>query len=79
MGVHLTALAACNFFVIQAAYRSFEGLPKMVAVGVALNQTLEAQLPMYWIPVLKPLYNCILSTQGPTIWLPGLLGKDMHL
>ena len=37
--------------------------------------SLEAQLPIYWVPVLKPLYNSILSvTQGPTIWVPGLLG-----
>ena len=36
---------------------------------------LEAQLPIYWVPVLKSLYNSILSvTQGPTIWVPGLLG-----
>ena len=37
--------------------------------------TLEAQLPIYWVPVLKSLYKFILSiTQGPTIWVPGLLG-----
>ena len=37
--------------------------------------TLEAQLPIYWVPVLKTLYSYILSvTQGPTIWVPGLLG-----
>ena len=37
--------------------------------------TLEAQLPIYWVPVLKSLYNFILSvTQGPTMWVPGLLG-----
>ena len=36
---------------------------------------LEAPLPMYWVPVLKTLYNYILFvTQGPTIWVPGLLG-----
>ena len=36
---------------------------------------LEAQLPTYWVPVLKSLYNIILSiTQGATIWVPGLLG-----
>ena len=40
------------------------------------KQTLEAQLPTYWVPVLKSLYKCMLSiTQGPTIWVPGLLGK----
>ena len=39
---------------------------------------LEARLPTYWVPVLKPLYNFILSgTQGPTIWVPGLLGLYM--
>ena len=37
--------------------------------------TLEAQLPIYWVPVLKSLYTLILSVaQGPTIWVPGLLG-----
>ena len=37
--------------------------------------TLEAQLPRYWVPLPKSLYTCILSiTQGPTIWVPGLLG-----
>ena len=37
--------------------------------------SLEAQLPINWVPVLKSLYKCILSiTQGPTIWVPGLLG-----
>ena len=37
--------------------------------------TLEAQLPIYWVPVLKTLHIYTLSgTQGPTIWVPGLLG-----
>ena len=37
--------------------------------------TLEAQLPIYWVPVLKSLYTFIRSiTQGPTTWAPGLLG-----
>ena len=36
------------------------------------KQSLEAQLPMYWVPVLGSLYKCILSiTQGLTIWVPG--------
>ena len=36
---------------------------------------LEAQLLLYWVPVLKPLYDFTLSvTQGPTISVPGLLG-----
>ena len=36
---------------------------------------LEAQVPIYWAPVLKSLYELVLSvTQGPTIWVPGLLG-----
>ena len=40
-----------------------------------LLDTLEAQLPIYWVPVLETLCNYILSvTQGPTIWVPGLLG-----
>ena len=39
---------------------------------------------IYWVPVPKSLYNFILSvTQGPTIWVPGLLGKEksfsMHI
>ena len=39
-------------------------------------EALEAQLPIYWVPVLKSLYNFLRSvTQGPTIWVPGLLGK----
>ena len=39
--------------------------------------TLEAQLPIYWVPVLKFQYEIILSrTQGPTIWVPGLLGTS---
>ena len=39
-----------------------------------LSNTLEAQLPIYWVPG-KSLYTFILSiTQGPTIWVPGLLG-----
>ena len=38
--------------------------------------TLEAQLPIYWVPVLKSLYTFVLSiAQGPTIWVPGLLGS----
>ena len=37
--------------------------------------SLKAQLPIYWVPVLKSLYNFILSgTKGPTIWVPGLVG-----
>ena len=37
--------------------------------------TLEAQLPIYWAPVLGCLYKPILSiTQEPTIWVPGFLG-----
>ena len=36
---------------------------------------LEAQLPIYWVPVLGSLYKLILSiTPEPTIWVPGLLG-----
>ena len=39
------------------------------------NLTLEAQLPIYWVPVLGSLYELILAiTQEPTIWVPGLLG-----
>ena len=31
---------------------------------------------MYWVPVLQSLFEFILSmTQGPTIWVPGLLGS----
>ena len=37
--------------------------------------TLEAQIPICWVPVLKSLYKFILSTtHGPTIWVSGLLG-----
>ena len=37
--------------------------------------SLEAQLPIYWVPVLGSLYKFILSiTQEPTRWVPGLLG-----
>ena len=37
--------------------------------------SLEAQLPIYWVPVFKSLYKFVLSTtQGPTVWVPGLLG-----
>ena len=36
--------------------------------------SLEAQLPIQWVPVLGSLYKLILSiTQEPTIWVPGLL------
>ena len=36
---------------------------------------LEAQLPICSVPVLNTLYSFILSVpQGPTIWVPGLLG-----
>ena len=37
--------------------------------------TLEAQVPIYWVPVPRSLFKFILSklTQGPTIWVPGLL------
>ena len=44
---------------------------------MAKGQTLEAQIPIYWVPVLESLYKFILSiAQGPTIWVAGLLGKD---
>ena len=44
---------------------------------MGMFQSLEAQLPIYWVPILKSLYNCILSvTQGPTTWVPGLIGND---
>ena len=40
---------------------------------------LEAQLPTYWVPVLNTLYSFILCvTQGPTIWVPGLLGSSLY-
>ena len=47
--------------------------------------SLEAQLPIYWVPVLKSLCKFILSiTQGPTIWVPGasrvcVIPREMHL
>ena len=41
----------------------------------SFHVTLEGQLPIYWVPVLKSLYKSILPVaQGPTIWVPGLLG-----
>ena len=44
------------------------------------NLSLEAQLPIYWVPFLKPLYDFMLSvTQGPTIWVPGLLGFHVYI
>ena len=47
--------------------------------GLIQQSTLEAQLPIYWVPVLKSLYKSILSVaQGPTIWVPGLLGAYKH-
>ena len=40
--------------------------------------TLEDQLPICCVSVLKSLYKFILSiTQGPTIWVPGLLGLSV--
>ena len=43
---------------------------------VSILLPLEAQLPRYWVPVLKSLYQFSVSiTQGPTIWVPGLLGS----
>ena len=37
--------------------------------------SLEAQLPVYWVPFLGSLYRPILPiTQEPTIWVPRLLG-----
>ena len=42
------------------------------------NTSREAQIPIYWVPVLQSLCKLILSiTQGPTIWVPGLLGLVM--
>ena len=41
--------------------------------------TLEAQVPIYWVPVIGSLYKLILSiTQEPTIWVPGLLGYSLR-
>ena len=52
-------------------------MPRIVEV---ITNTLEAQLPIYWVPVLKTLYNYILSVaQGPTIWVPGLLGTIVYV
>ena len=42
--------------------------------------TLEAQLPIYWVPVLGSLYKLILPiTQEPTVWVPGLLGIYIYI
>ena len=44
------------------------------------QEALEAQLPIYWVSVFGFLYKLLLSiTQEPTIWVPGLLGKDKDL
>ena len=49
--------------------------PQCPEEAQSANVALKAQLPIYWVPVLKSLYNFILSgTKGPTIWVPGLLG-----
>ena len=45
------------------------------------KNTLEAQLPIYWVTVLKSLDSFILSvTPGPAIRVPGLLviGKSLE-
>ena len=54
-------------FVLKAAQAS----------SSRLWETLEAQLLTYWVPVFGSMYRLILAvTQEPTIWVPGLLGKD---
>ena len=36
----------------------------------------RSPVTLYWVPVLKSLFKFILSiTQGPTTWVPGLLGR----
>ena len=41
---------------------------------MVLNVTLEAQLPIYWVPVLRSVYKLILSiTQEPTICFQGYI------
>ena len=46
----------------------------MIHVKSSLRCTPEAQLPIYWVPVLGSLYELKMSiTQEPTIWVPGLL------
>ena len=52
--------------------RCTESTRAITISDVHVDVTLEAQLPIYWVPVLKSLYEFILSiTQGPTIWVPG--------
>ena len=48
--------------------KRWDAFVKSLHLGEALGcLTLEAQLPIYWVPVLQTLYNFILSvTQGPT-------------
>ena len=56
--------------------RTDDALRAFGMCALRLAQALEAQLPIYWVPVLKTLYSVILSvTQGPSIWVPGLLGN----
>ena len=51
-------------------------LAKVFVSNFCVPQSLEAQMPMYWVPVLKSLYNFVRSvSQGPTIRVPGLLGN----
>ena len=55
------------------------GISDIIPMEGFINQALEAQLPKYWVPVLKTLSTLILSvTQGPTIGVPGLLGRGLH-
>ena len=42
---------------------------------IPLGLSVEAQSPIYWVPVLGSLCKLMLPiTQEPTIWVPGLLG-----
>ena len=46
---------------------------------LAWDEPLEAQIPIYWVPVLKSLYEFILPiTQGPTIWVPPLPSESLE-
>ena len=50
---------------------NYENVPVIEESRDASNP-IEAQLPIYWVPVLGSLYTLILSTtQEPTMWVPG--------
>ena len=85
LGIFLSRSIFCP--VMESTVLEFDLVPRIFHVRLHVRhlriitlpqEVLEAQLPIYWVPVLNTLYNYILSvTQGPTIWVPGLLGKGL--